>query len=347
MTLSTAETTRLEIKAAEVADGYGRFSVGPLERGYGMTLGNSLRRVLLSSIPGTAITWVKIDGVTHEYSTIPHVKEDVTELLLNFKSVRIRSLGNRLGKLRLEVAGEGDVKAGDIMVSSDFEIMNPEQHIATLDSPEAKLSIELNVEQGKGYIPAAGTDGLPIGVLPVDSIFTPVARVNFNVERTRVGQVTNYEMLVIELWTDETILPTEAISTAGQILVDRFFLFANMQKATEALEKKADLTSSIPVDIYNTTVEQLELSARTLNCLKRAHINRVGEVLEKTKAELLAIRNFGEKSLRELYSRLEERDFLSENIPEDQEEIDEESIVDENSPSHATDEGAYVAEDFE
>jgi DNA-directed RNA polymerase subunit alpha len=347
MTLETTEITRLEIKAAEVADGYGKFSVGPLERGYGMTLGNSLRRVLLSSIPGTAITWVKIDGVTHEYSTIPHVKEDVTELLLNFKSVRINSTGNRLGKLRLEVSGEGDVKAGDIMVSSDFEIMNPEQHIATLDSPEANFSVELNVEQGKGYIPATGTDGLPIGVLPVDSIFTPVLRVNFNVERTRVGQVTNYEMLVVEVWTDETILPTEALSAAGQILVDRFFLFANMQKATQALEKQADLTSSIPADIYNTTVEQLELSARTLNCLKRAHINRVGEVIEKTKAELLAIRNFGEKSLRELYNRLEEREFLSTETQEDQEEINEESLVTENTTDYAPNENADVAEDFE
>ena len=315
MTLATVETTRLEIKAEELLDEYGKFSVGPLERGYGMTLGNSLRRVLLSSIPGTAVTWVKIDGVTHEYSSIPHVKEDVTELLLNFKSIRLRSLADRPGKLRLEVSGEGVVTAGDIMVSADFEIANPELHLATLDSPETRLSVEFNVEQGKGYVPATGGDGFPIGVLPVDAIYTPVLRVNFGVERTRVGQVTNYERLILEVWTDETITPGEAVSQAGQILVDRFFLFANMGKAAEALGEKTALTLSIPAEVYNTTVERLELSARTLNCLKRAHINRVGEVLEKEKSELLRIRNFGEKSLEELYNRLEELGFLPDEKP--------------------------------
>ncbi len=310
MTLTSVESPRIEIRAEELGPGYGKFSIAPLERGYGMTLGNALRRVLLSSIPGTAVTWVKIDGVAHEYSNVPHVKEDVVELLLNFKAVRLRSLGDRPGKLRLEVAGEGVVTAGDIMTSAEFEIVNPELPIATLDSPDAKLSVEFNIEPCKGYVPATGGTGLPIGVLPVDAIFTPVRRMNYTVDRTRVGQVTDYERLILEIWTDETITPAEALSRAGQTLVDRFFLLANMGKSSEAEGEKSSLALSIPAEVYNTLVERLELSARTLNCLKRAHINRVGEVLEKDKSELLKIRNFGEKSLAELYRRLADMGFL-------------------------------------
>lgn len=310
MTLVEVETPRPEIKAEETSEGYGKFSIGPLERGYGVTLGNPLRRTLLNSIRGTAVTWVKIEGVTHEYSSIPHVKEDTPTLLLSFKAVRLRSLAERPGKLRLEVSGEGVVTAGDIMTSADFEIANPELHIATLDSPEARLSVEFNVEQGKGYVPATGGNGLPIGVLPVDAIFTPVQRVNYTVERMRVGQVTDYEQLVLEIWTDETITPMDALSQAGQILVDRFFLFANIRKAAEALGERPSLALSIPAEVYNTPVERLELSARTLNCLKRAHINRVGEILEKDMSELLKIRNFGEKSLEELQNRLEDMGLL-------------------------------------
>lgn len=306
------ETPKPEIKAEELSDGYGKFSIGPLERGYGVTLGNPLRRVLLSSIPGTAVTWVKIEGVTHEYSTIPHVKEEVTDLLLSFKAIRLRALTDRPGKLRLEVSGEGEVTAGDLMAPGDFEIANPELHLATLDSSEASLSVEFNVEQGTGFVPAVGDDGFPIGVIPVDAIFTPVRRVNYSVERTRVGQVTNYERLIVEVWTDETISPMEALSKAGQILVDSFFLFANMKKATESAGEAATLAVAVPAEVYNTPVERLELSARTLNCLKRAHINRVGEILEKDRSELLKIRNFGEKSLDELYARLDERGFLPE-----------------------------------
>ncbi len=314
MTLTTVETPRIEIKTEEQGAGYGKFSIAPLERGYSMTLGNALRRVLLSSIPGTAVTWVKIEGISHEYSNVPHIKEDVTELLINFKEIRLRSLADRPGKLRLEITGEGVVTAGDIMTSSDFEIVNPELPIATMDSPEATLSVELNVEQGKGYVPATGNNGLPLGVLPVDAVFTPVRRVNYSVERTRVGQVTDYERLVLEIWTDETTSSFEALSHAGQILMDRFFLFANMGKSADALGDKAFAAMSIPADVYNTSVEKLELSARTLNCLKRAHINRVGEVLEKEKSELLKIRNFGEKSLEELYDKLEALGFLPEQI---------------------------------
>ncbi len=312
MTLATIEMPRPEIKVEDTQEGYGKYSIGPLERGYGMTLGNPLRRVLLSTIPGTAVTWVKIEGVTHEYSTVPHVKEGVTDLLLNFKAIRLHSLADRPGKLRLEVSGEGEVTAGDIMTSADFEIANPELHLATLDSPEASLSVEFNVEQGTGYVAAEGGKGLPIGVLPMDAIYTPVRRVNFNVERTRVGQVTDYELLVLEIWTDETISPIEALSLAGQTLVDRFFMFANIRKAAEAGTEAASMAVAVPAEVYNTPVEKLELSARTLNCLKLAHINRVGEILEKDRSELLKIRNFGDKSLVELYGKLEELGFLPE-----------------------------------
>ena len=307
----TVETPRPEIQIEEVSQSYGKFSIGPLARGYGMTLGNPLRRALLSSIPGTAVTWVKIDGVTHEYSTITHVKEQVTDLLLNFKTIRLRSLADRPGKLRLAVTGEGLVTAGDIMTSADFEIVNPELHLASLDSPEATLSVEFNVEQGTGYVPVVGGDGLPIGVLPVDAIFTPVRRVNYSIETVRVGQVTDYERLILEVWTDETMTPVEALSQAGQILVDRFFLFANVGKAVEAAGDGQSLASTVPAEVYNTPVEKLELSARTLNCLKRAHINRVGEILEQDRSELLKIRNFGEKSLDKLDLRLEDLGFLA------------------------------------
>ena len=289
-----------------------KITVEPFERGFGHTLGNALRRILLSSMPGAAVVEAEIDGVLHEYSTMPHVKEDVTELLVNFKSIRLRSLVDRPGKLRLEVSGEGWVTAGDIKASSDFQIVNPELHLATLDSPEAKLSVEFNVEQGKGYVPASLAEGLPIGVLPVDSIFSPVRRVNFNVERTRVGQVTDYERLIVEVWTERTATPMEVMPQAAQVLVDHFFLFANVSKAVEVTGETSSLALSLPAEVYNTTVERLELSARTLNCLKRAHINKVGEVLEKDRAELLKIRNFGEKSLDELYLRLEEMGFWSQ-----------------------------------
>lgn len=306
MVTTAAEKPRSEIRLEEERSGYGRFSIGPLERGYGMTLGTPVRRVLLSSIPGCAITWVKIEGVTHEYSTIPHVKEQVTDLLLNFKAIRLRSLVDRPGRLRLDVRGEGEVVAGDIMTSADFEVVNPELHLATLDSPEAQLEVEFNVEQGMGYVPATGENGLPIGVLPVDAIFTPVRRVNYTVERMRVAQVTDYERLVLEIWTDETISPVDALSKAGQTLVDGFFLFANVGKTADASRDLPSMALNIPADVYNTVVERLDLSARTLNCLKRAHLNRVGEILEKDRSELLKIRNFGEKSLAELYDKLDE-----------------------------------------
>ncbi|MBT4073275.1 MAG: DNA-directed RNA polymerase subunit alpha [Chloroflexi bacterium] len=303
-------------------DTYGKFAAEPLERGWATTLGNALRRVLLSSLPGTAVSWVKIDGVLHEYSTIPHVKEEVTELLMNIKSMRLRSLADRPGRLRLEVDGEGEVKAGDVMASSDFEIVNPELHLLSLDSSEARVSIEMNVEQGTGYVPAAHETGLPIGVLPVDAVFTPVRKTGFKVEATRVGQKTDLERLVIEVWTDATLTPLEAVQAAATQLQDRFYLFANLS------EKSGDedpITTDMDSETATTPVESLDLSARTLNCLKRAGIHRVGEVLKMPRRDLLRIRNFGQKSLDELYERLEEKGFWSPDEPTEGSEGEEEA----------------------
>jgi DNA-directed RNA polymerase subunit alpha len=289
---------------------YGKFVIEPLEQGYGVTLGNPLRRVLYGSLAGTAITWVKIDGVLHEYATIPDVKEEVAEFLLNVKSIRLRSEVDRPGKLRLEVTGEGEVSAGDIMASSDFEIVNPELHLATLGSANSRLSVELNVERGKGYVVSTAGEGQPIGVLPVDAVFTPIRKVNYKVDSTRVGQRTDFERLIIEIWTDGSITPVEAMREAANILVGQFFLFANVQKGSEDGSEGPPLALRIPAEHYNIQVERLDLSSRTLNCLKRAGINKVGEVLEMSRGELLRIRNFGEKSYNELFDRLREMDLL-------------------------------------
>ena len=312
---------------------YGKFAVEPLDQGHGVTLGNPMRRVLYGSLLGTAISWVKIEGVLHEYTTIDHIREEVSEILLNIKGVRLRSEVDRPGKLRLEVAGEGEVCAGDIGASSDFEVVNPEHHIATLSSNEARLSVELNVERGKGYVPARHGDGLPIGVLPIDAVFTPVRKVNYAVERTRVGQRTDFERLVLEVWTDGSISPVEAVRQAANTLVEGFFMFANVQKGTEEGAESAILALRISPEDYNVPVERLELSSRTLNCLKRAGIDKVGQVLEMKQEDLLEIRNFGEKSLVELYDRLRERDLLPAEIdPNNQPEVALEDVPVEDVP---------------
>ena len=312
------------ITIEEADDRYGLFSTEPLPKGYGVTLGNPIRRVLYGSLPGTAVTWVKIEGVLHEYATIPHVKEEVAELLLNVKGIRLHSEVDRPGKLRLEVAGQGEVCAGDIMASSDFEVVNPELHLASLDSDEARLSIELNVERGTGFSEASRGDGLPIGVLPVDALYTPIRKVNFRVEDVRVGQRTNFERLVLQVWTDGSITPVDALRQAGDILVTQFFLFANAQKVSEDSDEGPPIALRISPEQYNVQVERLELSSRTLNCLKRASIDKVGEILEMKKSDLLQIKNFGEKSLSELYGRLEELDLLPPELEEDGEEQAEE-----------------------
>ena len=328
------EIPDLSITIQENEQHYGRFVVEPLERGWGVTLGNPLRRSLLNSLPGTAVTWVKVVGALHEYSTIPHMREEVVEFLLNVKGIRIRSLSERPGRLRLEVDGEGEVRAGDIMATADFEIVNPEHHLATLDNADARLSVEFNVEQGVGYEPASQDEGLPIGVLPVDAIFTPVRKANFSVEPTRVGQRSDLERLIVEVWTDRTITPLQAIQASGNSLMERFFLFTRLDKEPEE-EASPAAGLGISPDVYNTLVETLALSARTLNCLKRAGLNRVGEVISIPKAELLKIRNFGQKSLDELYDKLAERNMLPEDDASSAEDGDTEEVSAEGSEEKA------------
>lgn len=308
-----AEALKPDIRVLESGENYGKLAIEPLQRGYGITIGNPLRRILLSSIKGSAITWVKIESVVHEYTTVHGVKEEVMELLLNIKRIRIRSLSERTGKMRLEVSGEGRVCAGDISASADFQIVNPEMHLATLDSDQSGLSVEFNVERGMGYRSAVAGEtgpGLPVGVLPVDAIFNPVRKVNYSVERTRVGQVTDYERLVLEVWTDGTITPLEAVREAAEALLNHFFLLSNLNRGVEpGIEHPTIMVSP---EIYQTPIEKLELTPRTLNCLKRAHISKVGEILEMSDNELLKIRNFGEKSLEELQQKLAERGITRE-----------------------------------
>jgi DNA-directed RNA polymerase subunit alpha len=309
-----------KMMVVETSEDYGRISVEPLQRGFGVTLGNPLRRVLYSSLSGCAITWVKIEGVLHEYGTIPGVKEEVGELLMNIKDIRLRSAVETPGKLRLDVAGEIDVTAGDIMASSDYEIANPEQHIATLDSANSSLSIELTVERGSGYVEAAYGEGLPIGVLPVDAIFTPIRKVNYTVENVRVGHHPDFEKLTLEIWTDGTIDPMEAMRQAGTILAENFFIFAKSRESDEDGVVTSPISKWLSPEQYNVPVERLELSSRTLNCLKRASIDSVGQVLELQKSDLLAIRNFGEKSFTELFDRLRETDLLPAELDPDMNE---------------------------
>ncbi len=305
---SELEVPGLSIVDEENGESYGRFIVQPLEKGWGVTLGNPIRRILLNSLSGTAITWIKIDGIQHEYSTLENMREGIVEFILNVKGVRIKSLTDRPGRLRLDVSGEGEIKAGDIMATSDFEIVNPDHHLATLDNEKARLSVEFNVDQGTGYLVGSNDEGLPIGVLPVDAIFSPVRKVNFEVEPTRVGQNSDLEKLVIEVWTDKTISPLDALQSASNQLMDKFYLFTQFDKKLE--ESDTPTLPGVSPEIFNTLVETLDLSARTLNCLKRANINRVGEVLMMPKGDVLKIRNFGQKSLDELYDKLAEYNYL-------------------------------------
>ncbi len=316
------------INIVEVTDTYGKFYIEPLERGYGVTLGNPMRRTLLSSIAGAAVTWVKMEEVLHEYSVIPHVKEDVMEILYNIGQVRIRSVSGRPGKMRLEVSGEGMVSAGDIATSSDFDILNPEQHLATIDSADGSLSIELNVEPGKGYQPASSGDSMPRGVLPLDAIFNPVRKVNYTVEKTRVGQVTDYERLILEVWTNATITPPEALKKASEVLVDHFFMFNSLDMSGAITPEDLLRTRMVPVEVYQTPIERLELSPRTLNSLKNHGLQRVGQILEMSDEELKEIRNFGVKSLDELKERLKTIGYGLQEEPVESESEEPQDAID-------------------
>lgn len=305
------EKPRIEI--AEMAqDGtYGRFVVEPLERGYGTTLGNSLRRILLSSLPGSAVSNVKIDGVLHEFSVIPGVKEDVTEIILNLKCLAIKntSEGNESKVAYIDVEGEGEVTAKDIKADSDIEILNPDLHIATLSGgPNSKLYMEITISNGRGYVGADKNkkEDQPIGMLPVDSIFTSVTRVNFLVENTRVGQITDYDKLTLEVWTNGTIAPDDAVSYGAKLLNEHLALFIDLSdnaKNTEILVEKEEGKKE---KVLEMSIEELDLSVRSYNCLKRAGINTVEDLACKTEEEMMKVRNLGKKSLEEVLNKIAE-----------------------------------------
>jgi len=281
------------VTCVESIGNYGRFLAEPLEPGFGVTLGNTLRRVLLSSLLGAAVTWVKIEGIQHEFSPIPYVKEDAMEFLLNIRRLRLCPLSHEPGQLLLEAEGEGKVCAGDIKPSSHFRIANPELYLASLDSPQAKLYVELNVELGKGYMQAKSADGLPVGALPVDAIFTPVRKVNFSVESIKPGEEGSPEKLILEIWTDATIFPWEALSQSAIILINQFSSFRD-------LEVPMAKTLSILPEQYDTPLEELNLSTRSRNSLKRAGILTLGQLVEKGREGLPPLPGLGAKSRAEV-----------------------------------------------
>jgi len=293
------------IECLESEENFGRFRAEPLEKGFGVTLGNSLRRVLLGYLPGAAVTRVRLEGIQHEFSTIPFVKEDVTEFLLNVKALRLKPLSGQAGKLILAVEGEGRVTAADIEPSTDFEIANPELYLATLDAPEAKLYAEFDVELGEGYREAESSDDLLIGTIPIDAIFTPIRKINFTVEPTHVGEEMNQERLELEVWTDGTITPADAVSQSAKILSEQLASFIDYSRISRLEVEKESIRASIPDETYNMPVEQLDLSVRTMNCLRRGGITTVGELISKGEKELLALHNFGQKSRHEVEERLQ------------------------------------------
>ena len=286
---------------------YGKFVVEPLERGYGTTLGNALRRILLSSLPGAAVTSVKIDGILHELSTIPGVKEDVTEIILNLKKLAVRLEGESTKRAIINAVGPKDVTAADIICDSDMEIFNPDLHIATLEE-NATLVMEINFARGRGYVPAEQNknESTPISVIPVDSIYTPVTKVNFTVENTRVGQVTDYDRLVLEIWTDGSITPEEGVSIGAKIMQEHLNLFIQLTDTTDAMEIMVEKEEDQKEKALEMTIEELELSVRSFNCLKRAAINTVEELTQKTEDDMMKVRNLGKKSLDEVKAKLDE-----------------------------------------
>ena len=286
---------------------YGKFVVEPLERGYGTTLGNALRRILLSSLPGAAVTSIKIDGILHEFSTIPGVKEDVTEIILNLKKLAVRLDGENTKRAIINAVGPKVVTAADIMGDADIEIFNPDLHIATLEE-NATLVMEINLARGRGYVPAEQNknENTPISVIPVDSIYTPVKKVTYTVENTRVGQVTAYDRLVLEIWTDGSITPEEGVSIDGKIMQEHLNLFIQLTDSTDSLEIMVEKEEDQKEKALEMTIEELELSVRSFNCLKRAAINTVEELTQKSEDDMMKVRNLGKKSLDEVKAKLEE-----------------------------------------
>lgn len=299
------ERPRIECIETPGDDSYGKYVVEPLERGYGTTLGNSLRRILLSSLPGTAVTTVKIAGIQHEFSTIPGVKEDVTEIILNIKGLIARLHSQRTKTIYIEATGEGDVTAGDIKPDGEVEILNPELHIATL-SADASLSIEMTLGHGRGYVSAERNKLQQpiIGVIPIDSIYTPVQKVNYTVENTRVGNMTDFDKLTLEVWTDKTISARDAVSLGAKILCDHFALFTDLSETISSKSTVVEKAETQRDKVLEMTIEELDLSVRSFNCLKRANINTVEDLISKTEDEMIKVRNLGRKSLEEVVHKL-------------------------------------------
>ena len=302
MTLSVVP----KIQIVETRENFARFAIEPLEKGFGITIGNALRRIMLGHLPGAAITRVKIDGIQHEFSSIPDVKEDAIEFLLNVKAIRLKPITNMPGKIILDINSEGKVTAADIKPSADFEITNPEAYLATLNSANAKFYVEFDVEIGSGFKQAEAADNLPVGVIPVDAIFTPTRKVNYSVEPVHVGREVTLERLYLEVWTDGTIAASDVLSQSAKMLDELLMPFISFGKVTEVIPEKVVSESSIPEALYNMPVEQLNLSVRTMNCLRRGNIQTVGEVVSKGEKGLMTLRNFGVKSLQELADRLGE-----------------------------------------
>ena len=294
-----------KLECVEMSENYGRFVVEPLERGFGMTLGNSMRRVLLSSLPGVAATSVRIDGVLHEFSTIEGVKEDVTEIILNLKGLICKLHCQGPKKVVIDAAGECEVTAGDILPDSDVEIVNPELHIATLDT-NGKLHMEIMLDHGRGYVVSERNKrpDMPIGEIAVDSIYTPITKVNFTVDNTRVGQITDYDKLTLEIWTDGSIQPDEAASFAAKILTEHLMLFINLTDRVQGVELLVEKEDSKKEKILEMNIEDLDLSVRSYNCLKRAGINTVEELVQRDEDEMMKVRNLGRKSLEEVQQKL-------------------------------------------
>lgn len=309
------EKPNIECLATNQEEDYAKFVCEPLERGYGMTIGNSLRRILLSSLPGTAITSVKIDGVVHEFSTIPGVVEDVPEIIVNLKSVRLKSHDNEQKNLKIDFNKEGEVTAGDIITDSSIEVLNPDLHIATV-AADGHLVIEMTADRGRGYNVAEKNKSAnqAIDVLPIDSIFTPVKKVNYSVENTRVGQTVDYDKLTIEVWTDGSLKAYEALSLAAKVMTEHLELFIDLSEAAKNTQVMVEKEESKKEKVLEMPIEELELSVRSYNCLKRAGITTVEDLANKTEADMMKVRNLGKKSLDEVTNKLHslELDFIQE-----------------------------------
>ena len=300
------EKPKVECTELDESNHYGKFTVEPLERGYGITLGNSLRRIMLSSLPGAAVTSVKIDGILHEFSSIPGVKEDVAEIILNIKQLVVKMHADAPKTVYIEASGACEITAADIKVDQDVEILNPDLHIATLNE-DAKLYMEITINKGRGYVSAERNKQITqpvIGLIPVDSIYTPVPKVNFEVHDTRVGQITDYDKLTLEIWTNGSLTPNEAVSLAAKILNEHLNLFIELSDNAMNAEIMVEKEETKKEKVLEMTIEELDLSVRSYNCLKRASINTVEELIKKTEEDMMKVRNLGRKSLEEVINKL-------------------------------------------